>query len=129
MAVNDFPYAIARLDNHGAWMQTELEYRLCCGLRVVLRKTETVSARPVAAASTKGWDAFVRQMRTILFVESEVALFIGQYFSQLASNARGTARDTQRTEAVHDELTACRAALIAERQELTRQKLVLFEVV
>lgn len=68
-------------------------------------------------------------MQAILATEGEVALFIGQQFQQLADDARSAARHTQRAPAVRDALTAFRAALVAERQELIKQELTLFEIV
>jgi hypothetical protein len=76
----DFLDEVTRLDNYNEWMQAEREFRLCRSLRVALRETETLSARLAGAVSTKDWDALLRQMRTILATEGEVALFIASSF-------------------------------------------------
>lgn len=125
----EFLEEVARLDNYNEWMQAEREFRLCRSLRVALRETETLSARLAGAVSTKDWDALLDQMRAILATEGEVALFIGQRFQQLADDARSAAHDTQRTQALRDALAAFRASLVAERQEVIKQELALFEIV
>jgi len=126
---DDFLREVVRLDNYNEWMQAEREFRLCRSLRVALRETETLAGRLAGAMSTKDWDALLQQMRSILATEGEVAVFIGQQFQRLANDARSATRDNQRTPTVRDALTAFRAALIAERQELIKQELALFEIV
>lgn len=120
---------VARLDNYNQWMQAEREFRLCGSLRVALRETKTLAGHLAGAVSTKDWDALLQQMQTILTTEGEVALFIGQQFQQLANDARSAVQDNQHTSAVRDALSAFRAALVAERQELIKQELALYEIV
>lgn len=126
---DDFLREVARLDNYNEWMQAEREFRLCRSLRVALRETETLAVRLAGAVSAKDWDALLLQMQTTLATEGEVALFIGQQFQQLANDARHAAQDNQRTPAVRDALTAFRASLISERQELIKQELALYDIV
>jgi hypothetical protein len=121
---DDFLREAARLDNYNEWMQAEGEFRLCRSLRVALRETEAFTGRLTRAASAKDWDALQQQMQTILATEGEVALFIGQQFQQLANDARSATRDNQRTPPVRDALTAFRAMLITEWQELIKQEFV-----
>jgi hypothetical protein len=126
---DDFLREVARLDYYIEWMQAEREFRLCRSLRVALRETETLAGHLAGAVSTKDWDALQQQMQAILATEGEVALFIGQQFQQLANDARSATHDTERTPAVRSVLTAFRAALVAERQELIKQELALYEIV
>jgi hypothetical protein len=126
---DDFLREVARLDNYNEWMQAEREFRLCRSLRVVLREMETLASRLAGAVSTKDWNALLQQMQAIFATEGEVALFIGQKFQQLAIDARSAARDNQQSITVRNALSAFRASLVAERQELIKQELALFEIV
>lgn len=126
---DDFLREVARLDNYNEWMQAEREFRLCRSLRVALRETETLAGRLAGAVSAKDWGALLQQMQTILATEGEVALFIGQRFLQLATDARSAEQDTERTQSVRDALAAIRASLVAERQKLIKQELALYEIV
>ena len=128
-ADDNFLCEVARLDNYNDWMQAEREFRLCRGLRVALRETETLAGRLAGAVSAKDWGALLLQMHTILAAEGEVALFISQQFQQLANDARSAEQDTKRTQSVRDALAAFRASLVAERQELIKQQLVLYDIV
>lgn len=128
-AGDDFLREAARLDNDNEWMQAEREFRLCRSLRVALRETETLAGKLVGTVSTKDWDALLQQMHAILATEGEVAQFIGQQFQQHASDARNTGQDSKQTQSIRDALAAFRAALIAERQELIKQELTLYEIV
>jgi hypothetical protein len=125
---DDFLREAARLDNYNEWMQAEREFRLCRSLPIALWETETLAGRLASAASIKDWGA-LQQMQAILATEGEVALFISQQFQQLASEAHSADLDTQRAQAVCDELAAFRASLLVERQELIKQELALFEIV
>lgn len=125
-ADGDFLREAARLDNDNEWMQAEREFRLCRSLRVALRETETLAGKLVGTVSTKDWDVLLQQMHAILATEGEVATYIGQQFQQHASDARSTGQDTKRTQSIRDALTAFRAALIAERQQLIKQELELY---
>lgn len=125
----DFLREVARLDNYNEWMQAERELRLCRSLRVALRETETLAGCLTGAVSANDWGALLLQMQTILATEGEVALFIGQQFQQLANDARSAGQDAQRTQSVRDEIAAFRGSLVAERQELIKQELALFEIV
>lgn len=126
---NDFLGEVVRLDNYNEWMQAEREFRLCRSLRVALRETETLAGRLTGAMSTKDWAALLQQMQAILATEGEVALFISQQFQLLASDARSAGQDTKRTSSVRDALTTFRASLVAERQELIKQELALYDIV
>lgn len=126
---DDFQREVARLDNYGEWMQAEREFRLCRSLRVALRETETLSSRLMGAVSTKDWNALLQQMQAILATEGEVALFIGQRFSQLAADARAAGQDATRSQAVRDALATVRATLVGERQKLIKQELDLYAIV
>lgn len=126
---DEFLREVARLDNHNEWMQAEREFRLCRSLRVALRETETLAGRLAGAVSAKDWDALLQQMRGILATEGEVALFIGRRFQQLAGDARSASQNAGRIQSVRDALAAFRASLVAERQDLIKQELVLFDIV
>ena len=126
---DDFLREVARLDNYNEWMQAEREFRLCRSLRVALSETETLAGRLAGAVSAKDWDALLLQMQTILATEGEVALFISQQFQQLANDARSAEQDTERTQSVRDALADFRASLVAERQELIKQELALYDIV
>lgn len=126
---DEFLREVARLDNHNEWMQAEREFRLCRSLRVALRETETLAGRLTGAVSAKDWDALLQQMRGILATEGEVALFIGRRFQQLAGDARSASQNAGRIQSVWDALAAFRASLVAERQDLIKQELVLFDIV
>ena len=125
----DFLREAARLDNYNEWMQAEREFRLCRGLRVALRETETLVGKLTGAVSTKDWTALLQQMRSILATEGEVAQFIGQQFQQHASAARAAGQDSKQTQAMRDALTAFRAALVGERHELIQSEVALFTMV
>ncbi|MBS0299123.1 MAG: hypothetical protein JSR32_04180 [Proteobacteria bacterium] len=107
---DDFLLEFTRLDNYNEWVQAEREFRLCRSLR--------------GAMSAKGWNALQQQMQTILATEGEVALFISQQFQQLANDARSATQDNQLTPPIRDALTAFRAMLITEWQELIKQEFV-----
>jgi hypothetical protein len=126
---DDFLREVAQLDNYNEWMQAEREFRLCRSLRVALRETETLASRLTGAVSTKDWDALLQQMQAILATEGEVALFIGQRFQQLANDARSAGQNPGLIQSVRDALAAFRASLVAERQELIKQELALYEIV
>jgi hypothetical protein len=126
---DDFLREVARLDNYNDWMQAEREFRLCRSLRVALRETESLAGHLAGAVSAKDWDALLQQMRAILASEGEVALFIGQQFQQLANDARSAGQNPGLIQSVRYALTAFRASLVAERQELIKQELALYEFV
>lgn len=126
---DDFLREVARLDNYNDWMQAEREFRLCRSLRVALRETESLAGHLAGAVSAKDWDALLQQMRAILASEGEVALFIGQQFQQLANDARSAGQNPGLIQSVRYALTAFRASLVAERQELIKQELALYEIV
>lgn len=126
---DDFLREAALLDNYNEWMQAEREFRLCRSLRVTLRETETLAGRLASAVSVKDWDALLQKMHAILANEGEVAQFIGQQFQQLANDARIVNKTPQRTQSVRDALAAFRTSLVAERQELIKQELALYEIV
>lgn len=126
---DDFLCEVARLDNYNEWMQAEREFRLCRSLRVALRETETLAGRLAGAVSAKDWGALLLQMQTILATEGEVALFIGQQFQQLANDARSAGQNPGLIQSVRYALAAFRASLVAERQELIKQELALYEIV
>lgn len=121
----DFLREAAQLDNYNEWLQAEREFRLCRSLRVALRETETLAGKVTGALSTKDWDALLHQMRAILGAESDVALFIGSQFQQLASDAR----NTKNAQSMRGALAAFRVALVAERQELIKQELSLYTMI
>ncbi|MFH0730307.1 MAG: hypothetical protein V2B19_28690 [Pseudomonadota bacterium] len=127
--IDDFLSETARLDNYNEWMQAEREFRLCRSLRVVLREAETLTGKLPAAMSMIDWEALLKQMQRILTAESELARFIGEQFQQLAGEAYSARQDSIKTKSVRDTLTAFRSALVAERQELIRQELELFNIV
>ena len=126
---DDFLGEVARLDNYGEWIQAEREFRLCRSLRVALRETETLAGHLAGAVSTKDWDALLQQMQAILATEGEVAEFIGQQFQQLASDVRNTVQNSQRTISIRETLSVLRTSLIAERKELIKQELSLYDIV
>lgn len=125
----DFMDEVARLDNYVEWLQAEREFRLCRSLRIALRETETLAGRLAGAASTKDWDALLRQMEAILATEGEVAMFLGQQFQKLAADARSTTNDTQGIAIARKAVAAFRASLVAERQKLIEQELALYDAV
>jgi len=93
------------------------------------RETETLAGRLAGAVSAKDWGALVQQMQGTLATEGEVALFISQQFQQLASDARSAGQSPGLIQSARDALTAFRASLVAERQELIKQELALYEIV
>jgi hypothetical protein len=68
-------------------------------------------------------------MQAILATEGEVAEFIGQQSQRLANDARSAGQDIKRTQSVRAALTALRVSLVADRQELIKQELSIFEIV
>jgi hypothetical protein len=126
---DDFLREVARLDNHHEWMQAEREFRLCRSLRVALRETETLAGHLAGAVSAKDWDSLLEQLQGVLATEGEVALFIGQRFQQLASDARSAGQNPVPIQSVRDALGTFRASLVAERQELIKQELELYDIV
>jgi hypothetical protein len=81
------------------------------------------------AVSTKDWDALLKQMHTILATENEVAMFIAQQFQQLANDAYKSINETNQAQSVRGSVAAFRASLAAERQELIKQELSMYDIV
>ena len=121
---NEFMQEVMKLDNYAEWIQAEREFRLCKSLREALRETETMSGKLTGHISARDWDALLKQMRSILATEGEVAVFIGQQFNNLANAARNDTPDKIKKHAV-----SMRDALIKERQTLIQQEIKLYNLV
>jgi hypothetical protein len=126
---NEFLREVVKLDNCGEWITAERQFRLCSSLRGALRETETLAGKIAGAVSTKDWDALVLQMRTILATEEELGELIGREFRQLAASARSAAQDGKRAQSVRDAVRALRESLVADRQALIKQEVLIFAIV
>jgi hypothetical protein len=78
-------------------------------LLTAVRETETLAGK-LAVVSAKDWQALLQQMHAILATEGELAVFIGDRFRQLASDAH-SAGDSKTTQSIRDAVAAfsCRA--------------------
>lgn len=126
---DDFLREVTVLGNYGDWLQAEREFRLCQSLRVVLRETETLTGRLIGSVSARDWHTLVKQMQAIVSTEGQLAEFIGQQFRQLVIDASAVGQGTQQTQPIRENLTAVRSLLLAERQELIRQEIALYDIV
>ena len=128
-ADDDLLCEAGRPDNFDEWMQSEREFRLCRSLRVALRETQTLAGKLTGAVSTKDWDALLQQRQSILAIEGEMVLFIGQQFHRSTDDVGNANLDVQKTSAIRDALAAFRTALIPERKELIKQEFELYTLV
>jgi hypothetical protein len=123
----DFLQEVAKLDNWNEWMQAEREFRLCRSLRVAVRETETLGRQLAGRVSVKDWDSLIQLMQAVLVGEGEVALTIVNQFTTLSDNARIALSANQPAAPLRDSVREFRAALIAERQQLLKQELQLYD--
>ena len=116
---------IARLDNYEEWLKTERQFRLCQSLRVAYSEAEHLTSELPGQLSIGDWEKLLREMGTILRIESGVAFYISAHFRYLAKSAYN-ATDPQ---LIRKQVEEFRNALVQERQQLIQYEIGLYSIV
>jgi hypothetical protein len=126
---NDFLREVSELTYFPSWVNAEREFRLCNSLRTAYRETQTISGKLTGIISMEDWSALLQQMQLILAGENQVADFIIQKFWSLSSDAQMANNDKEVITELRDRISMFLQQLNAERRELIKQEIGLYEII
>ncbi len=119
-----FMEEVEQLSNFDGWYEAERQFRLCQGLRRLVRELEDYHGKWTDKAAVKDWDELLATMHGIFATETEVAGFISEKLWTFSEQVGEKSPKEMRRQ-----VKALREILMEERKALLEQETRLYSTV